>query len=110
MRYVLLLATITALAVGQILFKLAARELSGGPWTFLTAPVFLTALVVYAGATLSWIFVLRAFPITVAYPAAALAIVLVMIAGVAFFGETLQPAQWLGAAAIVSGLFLMTLA
>jgi multidrug transporter EmrE-like cation transporter len=109
MKYALLFGTIAALALGQVLFKLAVRTSIYGSWAFLTSPVFIIALIVYAGATLSWMFVLKEFPITVAYPATALAIVLVLLAGVVMFGEPLRAVQGLGAAAILVGLMLLAL-
>jgi undecaprenyl phosphate-alpha-L-ara4N flippase subunit ArnE len=109
MRYALLIGTIAALALGQVLFKLAVRNTYDDPWGFLGDPIFMCALAVYAGATLSWMFVLRAWPITVAYPAAAAAIVLVLIAGVLLFGEKVSTMQAAGAAAIMTGLILLAL-
>lgn len=110
MRYLLLFGTITALALGQVLFKLAVQHApSGRPWGFLTAPEFLLALLVYAGATLAWMFVLRMWPLTVVYPAFALAIVLVLGAGAVFFGELLTIRQMIGAGTIIVGLIILTL-
>lgn len=109
MKYVLLFGTIAALALGQVLFKLVVRTSMHHTWAFLTSPVFIVALLVYAGATLSWMFVLSEFPITVAYPATALAIVLVLLAGVVIFGEPLRAVQGLGAATILVGLMLLAL-
>jgi multidrug transporter EmrE-like cation transporter len=110
MRYLLLFGTVAALALGQILFKLASRNLDGGAWGFLFSPVFVLALAVYGAATLAWIFVLRQWPLTIAYPANALAIVTVLVCGVLFFGESLALPQILGLVAIVGGLVLLGLA
>jgi undecaprenyl phosphate-alpha-L-ara4N flippase subunit ArnE len=107
MKYALLFGTIAALALGQVMFKLAVRTSIYDPWAFLSSPLFILALMVYAGATLSWMLVLREFPITVAYPATALAIVLVLLAGAVIFGETLRAVQGIGAAAILVGLMLL---
>ncbi len=110
MRYALLFSTVGILALGQLLFKYAARGAHHSAWSFLLDPAFFLGLVLYAGATLSWMFVLRAFPITVAYPATALAIVLVLVAGVFLFGETINGMQALGIAAILAGLGFLALA
>ncbi|WP_114948343.1 EamA family transporter [Microvirga calopogonii] len=110
MRYLLLFGTVAALAVGQILFKLASRNLNGGAWGFLFSPVFILALAVYGVATLAWIFALRQWPLTIAYPANALAIVIVLVCGVLFFGESLNQLQILGLVAILGGLALLGLA
>ena len=105
MRYILLFATIFALAAGQVLFKIAAT--GQDKWTFLIAPSFLSALILYAGATLLWIFTLRLWPITAVYPATALSIVLVMVAGIVLFGERPNTQQWVGVGIIVTGLLVL---
>jgi multidrug transporter EmrE-like cation transporter len=110
MRYLLLFGTVAALALGQILFKLASRNLDGGAWGFLFSPVFILALAVYGVATVAWIFAMRQWPLTIAYPANALAIVMVLVCGVLFFGESLNLLQMLGLVSILAGLALLGLA
>jgi len=73
----------------------------------LVTPTLLSALVVYALATLLWIFTLRQWPLTIAYAAQALTIVIVPAAGVAIFGETMSTLQYLGAAIILAGLAVL---
>ena len=110
MRYVLLFGTVAGLALGQLLFKLATKSAPPeNPWGFLFAPAFVCALVVYAGATLAWMFVLREWPLSVAYPTFALAIVLVLAAGAVLFGERLSAAQVAGAGTIMLGLVILAL-
>lgn len=109
MQYLLLFATTGLLALGQVLFKVTAGHDPSDTWAFLFSPIFLAALVVYGVATLCWILALRQFPLTVAYPMQALAIVIVLIIGVMVFKENLRPLQWAGAAAILAGLVTLAL-
>src|SRR4051812_29631006 len=104
MRYALLFGTVAALVIGQILFKIASENLKGGAWGFALNPIFVLVIAVYAMATVAWIFVLRHWPITMAYPANALAIVIVLICGVLFFGESLKLMQIVGLIGVIGGL------
>jgi drug/metabolite transporter (DMT)-like permease len=107
MKYIMLYGTIALIALGQILFKVSSGHASAGKWTFLFSPTFIAALVIYAFATLLWIFTLRLWPLTVAYAAQALTIVLVLGAGVIIFGETMSSVQYLGAAIILAGMAVL---
>lgn len=102
-QYLLLFGTTGLLALGQVLFKLSADHEPAHPWAFLFSPIFIAALAIYGLATLMWIFALRHFPITVAYPMQALAIVIVLVIGGVFFGERLSIVQWMGIGAIILG-------
>jgi multidrug transporter EmrE-like cation transporter len=107
MRHVLLLTFALLLASGQILFKKAAMAVGSqallqgiiNGWT-------LAALVLYGGATLLWISILRSTPLSAAYPYAALGFVLVPLASQFIFGETLHARYLLGTACIIAGIIL----
>lgn len=105
----LILITVTALAAGQVLFKLAAGSLSFGPgWqvTTLLEPRLVVALVVYALATVLWLAVLRITPLKVAYPFVGLAFVLVPILGHFILGEAIGLNTFLGAGLILLGIWV----
>lgn len=103
-RYLLLFGTTILLAIGQVLFKLSSQYDTDKPLSFLFSPVFILSLAVYGTATILWILTLRQFPLTVAYPAQAIAIVTVMVIGIFFFGESLSLVQIAGAVAILIGV------
>jgi multidrug transporter EmrE-like cation transporter len=108
-QYLLLFGTTGLIALGQVLFKLSAGHDPGHPWAFLFSPIFIAAVAIYGLATLTWIFALRQFPISVAYPMQALAIVVVLVVGVLVFRESLSVMQWVGIGAIVAGMLALTL-
>ena len=65
----LTLTCVVLIAVGQLLFKSAAGQwrIDGWSWTTLRgflSPAMLIALVIYATATLLWVFVLRTVPLS----------------------------------------------
>lgn len=105
---VLLSLTVAAISSGQMLFKLAAMAWpqDAGLLGLLTVPWFWAALVVYGGATVGWMMLLRSLPLSVAYPFFALAFLIVPLMSWWWLGETLQPRQWAGAALIALGVWV----
>jgi undecaprenyl phosphate-alpha-L-ara4N flippase subunit ArnE len=108
----LTLVCVFMIGCGQILFKLAAREVAFDGFnirSFVTwlSPPMLAALAIYAAATLLWVWVLRSASLSVVYPLYALAFVLVPLLGWAVFGVPMTARHWMGAALIVGGVWLM---
>ena len=91
----LTLACVLLIAVGQLLFKSAAGQWRVDGWSWATlrgflSPVMLIALVIYAAATLLWVFVLRTVPLSSAYALFSLAFLIVPLLAWIFLGETLS--------------------
>lgn len=108
----LIILTVLALSVGQVLFKLAADELildfSHLPTMLLNLKLW-TALIVYFGATFLWLMVLKQTPLRVAYPFAAMAFVFVPLLAHWVLSETLTWHTFAGAAIIVMGVFVSSM-
>lgn len=105
----LLVLTVLALSVGQVLFKLAARDLGGGALLLqqiLFNRYLIAALVVYGVATAMWVALLRHVPLHVAYPFVALAFFFVPIMGHWVLGEPLRWQTLAGAAVIFAGVWI----
>jgi drug/metabolite transporter (DMT)-like permease len=107
------LGSVALIGSGQILFKLAARDvaLAGFTWKSVASwasPAMVGALAVSTLATALWIWVLRSASLGLVYPLYALTFVLVPVLDAICFGATLTPRHWLGAAAIVGGVWLMS--
>ena len=105
----LTLLCVAGISVGQILFKLAARQ--GSPLEGLTAMVngwMLAALILYGAATLLWVYVLRSTPLAIAYPLFALAFVLVPVLSFFFLNEPLRFSSFAGGALIMLGVVVST--
>tara|TARA_B100000902_G_scaffold384280_1_gene424250 strand:+ start:161 stop:496 length:336 start_codon:yes stop_codon:yes gene_type:complete len=109
------------MCTGQILFKKTALILSQSNLavnfnkileTFITLikiPYFFLALIVYASATLFWLFILQKIPLSIAYPFTALAMVIIPILSIFLFQEKLSFNYWIGAAFIVIGIFIISI-
>ncbi len=112
--FVLLMCT------GQILFKKTALILSQANLAIslnkiletliilIKIPYFFFALLVYASATLFWLFILQKIPLSLAYPFTALAMVIIPILSIFLFQEKLSFYYWVGASFIVIGIFIIS--
>ena len=108
----LLLVTPLMIAGGQVLFKLTSQRLSaaGAPFTHaLIDPVFMAAVALYGTATVLWIYVLKAVPLSFAYSFMALSFVFVPLLAALFLGESLGLRTALGTACIIAGLLIVQL-
>ncbi len=108
----LALLTVVILAVGQILFKMAASQLSGTGAVWLAAlrswPLW-AGLLLYGIATVLWLLLLRHVPLRLAYPFVGLAFVFVPLMAHWCLGETLHPYTLWGALLISVGVVVSTL-
>ena len=99
------------LAFGQVYFKRVGLTLRGHSGLeaialVLQAPSLYLALILYATATLLWIWILSRVNLSVAYPWVAVGMVIVPLLGWLIFGERVGPIFWLGVALIVIGVGL----
>jgi drug/metabolite transporter (DMT)-like permease len=97
------------LASGQVVFKRVGLALQGqsGLDAILVAvrqPSLYAALVLYAAATLLWIWILSRVTLMQAYPWVAVGTIIVPLLGWLQFGERVAPVFWLGVALIIAGV------
>jgi drug/metabolite transporter (DMT)-like permease len=107
----LTLMCVVLISVGQLLFKSAAGQwrIEGWSWTTLRgflSPVMLAALVIYGGATVLWVFVLRTVPLGAAYSLFSLAFLIVPVLARVFLGEPISANTLVGGAVIVAGVII----
>ncbi|MGB0907340.1 MAG: transporter [Maricaulaceae bacterium] len=108
----LLFGTPIMIAIGQVLFKMTSeRLLARGPnASFISAffdPIFIAALTLYGSATLVWLLVLKAVPLSYAYSFMALTFVAVPIFAALFLGEYIGPRYVIGSGLIIAGLIVV---
>ena len=106
----LLLLTPLMIAGGQVLFKMTSTRLStsNSPFTHAVIdPVFIAALALYGVATVLWIWVLKAVPLSFAYSFMALSFVFVPLLAALFLGETLGWRYVAGTGLIMAGLVVV---
>ncbi|HVN36498.1 MAG TPA: hypothetical protein VMU96_14735, partial [Casimicrobiaceae bacterium] len=112
-EFIMTISSVALIGCGQILFKLAARDVSLAGLTWQTigswvSPAMLAALTVSTLATGLWVWVLRTANLGIAYPLYALTFVLVPALDAVCFDATLTARHWMGAAAIVGGVWAMS--
>jgi drug/metabolite transporter (DMT)-like permease len=105
----LVLVCVALIGSGQLLFKAAAAQwrVNAGLWIAirsLLSPPFVTALAVYAVATLLWVYALRMVPLGTAFPLYALTFLLVPVLAHLFAGEPLTANTLIGGAVIIAGV------
>lgn len=101
------------LATGQVALKfgLARMQPFGWTWRFwgsvlLNWPFALSGLL-FGSASLLWMYILRRFPLSVAYPMISLSYVFGMLSAILFFHEEVSAAKWAGVALIMAGCCLI---
>jgi multidrug transporter EmrE-like cation transporter len=112
-QLIFIIATVFLLAVGQILFKVAAEKIDiagqGIVASLLLNTSLIIALGVYAVATFCWLMVLKGMPLRLAYPFAALGFFIVPLLSYLFLGEPLRASSFIGAAIIMVGIYVSLL-
>ena len=105
----LILGAVAFSVVGQLFLKSGTQHLAGlGRLEFLLAaarnPHVLSGLAAWAASTVCWLFVLRAAPLSRAYPLTSLTYVLLPLASVFVFGEQLRRLHGVGTVLILIGV------
>lgn len=116
MWQLLILSTIQALLLsfGQLTLKLALARMPVFAWTWefwsdmLTNWWFLACGLLFGGASLLWIYILKHFPLNMAYPLASLSYVIAIILAVIFLHESVPVTRWIGVALIMIGCIFIS--
>jgi drug/metabolite transporter (DMT)-like permease len=106
-----LFAVITILLNGSAQLLLRKAALSGAlptsPASLATNVWFLVGIGAYGVSVLTWLYVLRRVPLTIAAPFVALVYVLVPVASRIVFGDPIHLRMWLGMVLVVAGATLV---
>ncbi len=110
-QILIILITVVLISAGQILFKLAAGDMtfSFGHLLadFLNLKLFF-ALTIYAAATVMWLVVLKMTPLKIAYPFMGMAFIFVPVFSRLFLGEPIHWQTIIGAVLICCGIWVAT--
>lgn len=102
----LIIGTIVALSIGQVLFKSASGSLIISQPLTLISPQLLLALSIYGIATLAWIVVLSRVPLSFAFPFYGLAFLLVPLLAKLLLHEPLRWQALVGGFVILVGIWI----
>ena len=97
------------LSFGQLTLKLALAKIPPFSWTTLfwrdlfTNWWFMLCGIFFGGASILWMYILKHFPLNMAYPMASMSYVFAMLFAIVFLHETVSWNKWLGVAFIMIG-------
>jgi len=103
----------TLLVGGQVFLKFALMRMPAFGWTrtfwlsLLSNWQFAACGLFFGAASLLWMYIVKVFPFSMAYPMVSLSYVMGMLAAIMFFHEEVSAVRWLGVAFIVLGCFLI---
>ena len=101
------------LCSGQVLLKLALQRMGAFSWTLdffsrnLTNWWFLACGICYGCATTLWLYIIKNFPFSMAYPMVSLSYIFGMFAAMLVFHEQVPTVRWLGVLLIMAGCVLI---
>jgi undecaprenyl phosphate-alpha-L-ara4N flippase subunit ArnE len=101
------------LCVGQVFLKFALSAMGTFSWSVrffvrqLTNWWWLGCGICYAAATVLWMYILKHFPFSMAYPMISLSYVFGMLAAMLVFHESIPLTRWLGVLCIMVGCVLV---
>jgi multidrug transporter EmrE-like cation transporter len=116
MRLILyLLPTIVLVVYGQLLIKWRIGVLSEGASSasgplgrlalYLADPYILSAYVAAVASSMTWMFVVESYPVSLAFPLhIGLTVVSVVLGGIYLFGEPITPSRILAVSLILAGI------
>ena len=101
------------LCCGQVLLKLALQRMGAFSWTLdffsrnLTNWWFLACGICYGCATALWLYIIKTFPFSMAYPMVSLSYIFGMFAAILVFHEQVPLIRWAGVLLIMAGCVLI---
>ena len=97
------------LSLGQLTLKLALQKMPAFGWNLrfwgdmLTNWWFLLCGIMFGGASVLWMYILKHYPLSMAYPMASISYVIALVLAIIFLHETVSWNRWLGVALIMTG-------
>lgn len=102
------------LAAGQVFLKFALQKMRPFSWSWgfwgslLVNWQFAACGLLFLAASLLWMYMIKNYPLSLAYPLGSLSYAFAMIAAIVFFHENVTAVRWLGVALIMLGCCLIT--
>jgi multidrug transporter EmrE-like cation transporter len=109
-----LVLSIVCVVVSELLLKRGASDTAdpAGEWSWtgvnsLASPLVWWAIILIIISFISWLYVLKYIPLTVAFPLSRVVDILVPLSCWIFLGESISTRRWCGIALVVIGLALV---
>lgn len=101
------------LAFGQLTLKLAMNRIPAFEWSarfwydMLTNWWLLACGICFTGAGILWMYIMKHYPLSMAYPMASLSYVFALVFAIIFLHESIEWNRWLGVALIMVGCIIV---
>nr|MBP7471453.1 EamA family transporter [Prevotella sp.] len=101
------------LSSGQVFLKFALMKMPPFGWnkefwiSILYNWQFALCGICYGLGSILWMYILKNFPFSMAYPMISLSYVIGMFSAIIFFHEDVNAAKWIGVTLIIGGCFLI---
>jgi undecaprenyl phosphate-alpha-L-ara4N flippase subunit ArnE len=98
---------------GQVFLKMALERMPkfGWNWEFWSGMLqnwrFAICGIFFGAGSVLWMYIVKTFPFSTAYPMVSLSYVFGMFAAMIFFGESVSVTKWIGVGCIMAGCFLI---
>src|SRR6184192_2906012 len=106
--------SVACVFVSELLLKRGATEVAAPDSTFswtgingLASPLVWWAILLIVASFVSWLYVLRYIPLSVAYPLSRVVDILVPLGCWIFLGESISAVRWCGIGLVIIGLALV---
>jgi drug/metabolite transporter (DMT)-like permease len=102
------------LMLSQVFLKLAVTQFTAFQFTFAYfKSVFGNLYMVISGLTVLgaislWVYILKHYPFSIAYPLGSISYIFGLVAAVLIFHEQVSPMRWLGVCIIIVGIYFVT--
>jgi undecaprenyl phosphate-alpha-L-ara4N flippase subunit ArnE len=102
------------LMLSQVFLKLAVTQFGAFQFTFAYfKSVFGNIHLVISGITVTgaislWVYILKHYPFSIAYPLGSISYIFGLIAAVSIFHEQVSATRWLGVCIIIVGIYFVT--
>jgi drug/metabolite transporter (DMT)-like permease len=102
------------LMLSQVFLKLAVTQFGAFQFTFaFFKSVFGNIYMMISGVTIAtaislWVYILRHYPFSIAYPLGSISYIFGLVAAVLVFHEQVSPVRWMGVCIIIVGIYFVT--
>ncbi len=112
--FILVLLQASLVVGAECFLKVALTKIGDFAWTWAffkgalsTWQLYVAGITAIAGV-IEWMYVLKRYDLSLAYPLTAISFILSLVAGAAIFHEVVPPTRWIGVVLIMAGAFLVS--
>lgn len=101
------------LVLGQVTLKLSLQKMGAFSWTWqffvsvFSNLWFLACGLAFGSASILWMYILKHYPLSIAYPLTSVSYVIGMLAAIVVFREQVPAIRWVGLILIIIGVILI---